>query len=114
MNTENLIMLLLLGGLLGIAGQGIRVIVGLKKINDNNTAAAVAGTLPTTTFNWSRMLLSIFIGFIAGVLGMLVKYFTATNNNIDITPQLIVAVIAGGYSGVDFIEGIFNAYLPKA
>jgi hypothetical protein len=113
MQPENLVNLLLLGGISGVVGQALRIIVGLKKLNYNNSVAVTTGAAQQG-FSWARMLLSVFIGFIAGILGMLVKYFAADDNNVNVGPELIVAITAVGYSGVDFLEGIFNAYLPKA
>ena len=112
MQPEHLINLLLLGGILGVAGQALRIIVGLKKLNYNNAIAVTTGAAQQD-FSWARMLLSVFIGFIVGILAMLVKYFAADNNDVNVGPELIVAITAVGYSGVDFLEGIFNAYLPK-
>jgi hypothetical protein len=112
MNTPDILLNLLLGGLLGIVGQGIRMIIGLKKLNDDKVASAATGQQPDD-FSVSRLWVSIFIGFIAGTLGMLVKYLTNTAQQVNLTPELIVGIIAGGYSGVDFIEGIFNKYIPK-
>jgi len=112
MQTEHLVNLLMLGGISGVVGQALRIIVGLKKLNYNNSVAVTTGAAQQD-FSWARMLLSVFIGFITGLLGMLVKYFTADNNNVNVGPELIVAITAVGYSGVDFLEGVFNAYLPK-
>jgi len=112
MQTEHLINLLLLGGVSGVVGQALRIIVGLKKLNYNNSVAVTTGATQQD-FSWARMVLSIFLGFIAGILGMLVEYFATDNNNVNVGPELIVAITAVGYSTVDFVEGMFNAYLPK-
>ena len=112
MNASELTLNLLLGGLFGILGQGIRIVVGLKKLNDSNSEATAAGQ-QKDDFSSSRLLVSIFIGFVAGALAMLVSCFTDTDTPKKITLQLAIGIIAGGYSGVDFIEGIFNKYIPK-
>jgi len=112
MQTEHLINLLLLGGISGIVGQTLRIIIGLKKLNYNNSLAVTTGAAQQD-FSWVRLILSVFLGFIAGLLGMLVKYFATADNNVDVSPELIVAIAATGYSGVDFLEGIFNAYGSK-
>ena len=59
---------LLLGGLLGMLGQGIRIIVGLKKLND---AASAQGVAFGSMFQGSRLGLSMLIGFIAGGLAVI-------------------------------------------
>jgi hypothetical protein len=55
--------------------------------------------------------MSIFIGFVAGALGMLTKSSLAKDGNYN--AEGIVTIIAIGYSGADFIEGVFNTYLDK-
>ncbi len=84
---------LLLGGLMGMVGQAIRAIAGLKKMNDSSD-----------TFVASRLAVSLMIGFVAGViaavtvgLGKLVQ--------IDLSNLQVLFGIAGaGYAGTDFIE----------
>src|SRR5882724_809235 len=88
------------GGLLGALGQGVRTAVGLKKFNEDNTANA-ASNKPAEEFSVSRMVISLFIGFVAGALGMLIKGYDA---NKDLQQETIITIIAIGYSGADFIE----------
>jgi hypothetical protein len=59
---------LLAGGILGLAGQGIRSVAGIKKMNDE---ANSSGKNPIDLFEPSRFLVSLLIGFIAGVLATL-------------------------------------------
>ncbi len=113
MTVTDIINNVLAGGMLGAIGQGIRVAVGLKKFNEGNTANAIKGKDPEE-FSSSRMVISIFIGFVAGSIGMLVQggdEIAGTKKNYD--TQAIVTIIAIGYSGADFIEGIFNTYINK-
>ena len=60
----------LAGGLLGVLGQGIRMIIGLKKISDLNQSVTTKGF---TQINIARLLLSLFIGFVAGALYLLMN-----------------------------------------
>ena len=99
------------GGLLGALGQGVRTAVGLKKFNEDNTANA-ASNKPVEEFSVSRMVISIFIGFVAGALGMIVKGY-GKDVNADLPTETIIMIIAIGYSGADFIEGVFNTYIKK-
>ncbi len=99
------------GGLLGALGQGIRTAVGFKKFNEENSALAAENKV-AEEFSVSRMVVSIFIGFVAGAIGMLVKT-TSLSHNGNYNTESIVTIIAIGYSGADFIEGIFNTYIKK-
>jgi hypothetical protein len=95
----------LVGGLFGAAGQGIRVIVGLKKVSDQATREqARFGEF----FRPSSIAISLLIGFVAGVLGALA---------VDVAPQevkkeTILTLLGIGYAGTDFIEGFIKKYLP--
>lgn len=119
---EFLLTKLLVGGLLGLVGQGIRVIVGLKKLHEEAEAAATAAAPPVGTtaavpapaatravfnqkFDVRQIWLSLFIGFIAGCLAGV-----ATEDLIP--PKAQLGVIAAGYAGTDFIEGILKKLLP--
>lgn len=103
--TYDLISNLIAGGILGVIGQGIRIIVGLKKLDEKRVTQVDEKEI----FNNNRLFISIFIGFIAGMIAILVK---STSSN-GFTNELILAIIASGYSGADFIEGVFNAYFKK-
>lgn len=102
-NLYDVITTIVAGGLLGTLGQGIRMAVGLKKLSDTNRASGGA----ETDINGARLLLSLFIGFVAGALFLLIKDDTEFNK------ELLFTVIAAGYSGADFIEGFFNTYVAK-
>jgi hypothetical protein len=111
MTPEQVIEKILLGGLLGLLGQGIRMAIGLKKLSDVNAQKDDKEEL-----NGGRLLVSLFIGFVAGSLYVLVNGFS---NNPDVENgqyvgnQFIFTVIAAGYAGSDFIEGLFNTYIAK-
>jgi hypothetical protein len=102
---------LLAGGILGLAGQGIRSVAGLKKMNDE---ANSSGKKPIDLFEPSRFLVSLLIGFIAGVLATLgigLSKLTA----FDLSqPGVLVGIILAGYSGTDFIEAIASNLLSKS
>jgi hypothetical protein len=116
---------ILVGGLLGAFGQIIRVIVGLKKLNENqkeakttNTTIDIArkatpgtSTVPVAVpeFSWSRFWYSIIIGFVAGALaGLFVQPLTDESDK-----NAYASIIAAGYAGTDFIEGFMSKILPK-
>jgi membrane-bound ClpP family serine protease len=108
MNTQEILYQALLAGVLGIGGQILRIVIGIKKLNEN---AKQQGLSTNDVFVTSKMVVSIMIGFIAGILAWVV----ATKWEADFfkNKQTILGVIAAGYSGTDFIEGIMSKYLPK-
>jgi len=92
-NVLTILTTLLLGGVLGMVGQAIRSIMGIRKVLDSGG-----------TFSWSILLFSLFIGFIAGILAMLGVYgFYDT-----LTVSTMLGVMASGYAGADFIEGFMK------
>ncbi|WP_412464092.1 hypothetical protein [Flavobacterium mekongense] len=104
-NLYEVITTIVAGGLLGTLGQGIRMAIGLKKLSDTN---ALKSDVDKTDVNGTRLLLSLFIGFVAGALFLLVKGVDDINNK-----EFLFSVIAAGYSGADFIEGFFNTQVAK-
>lgn len=105
MGISETLMSLLLAGLLGMVGQGARAVVGLKKLTDENAAKAPN---QTDSFVASRLLVSLFIGFIAGVvtgisLG-LKKLASFDPDNID----LLIGLAAAGYAGADVVEAFIR------
>ena len=94
------ITLILLGGLLGTVGQGIRVVVGLKKLNDQ---ALQDKKDLSELFSGSNLAISLLIGFIAGVLGIL-SLPNVSASKVD-TSQVLLPLLGIGYAGADFIEG---------
>jgi hypothetical protein len=107
--TSEIINSLLLGGFLGTIGQGIRAAMGIKKMKEVNTMPDV----PNSDFNINRLIGTLLLGFVAGVLATL-PFF---KENFSVRPiwtqQVILTLIAAGYAGVDFIEGFLKTYLPE-
>lgn len=79
--------------------------IGLKKLSDSNVGKKEG---QVTEVNSSRLLVSLFIGFVAGALFLLVKGVDDIGKG-----EFIFSIIAAGYSGTDFIEGLFNTYISK-
>lgn len=104
--TATIIDSVLAGGLLGLLGQGIRMAIGLKKLSDLNAAKETSNTEKADS---TRLLISLFIGFVAGALFLLVR----DGQDRTLTRELIFSVIAAGYSGADFIEGLFKNHFSK-
>ncbi|MFN8242772.1 MAG: hypothetical protein U0X40_01855 [Ferruginibacter sp.] len=116
MELTTIIYQILVGGLLGTLGQGIRVIIGLKKMNEGQKEEAArraenpaAPEIPGTTFSSGRLWLSLLIGFIAGALGGLF----AVDLSQPIKDKTVLSALIGiGYAGTDFIEGFMSKVLP--
>ncbi|WP_147367905.1 hypothetical protein [Fibrisoma montanum] len=108
---------LLLAGILGLIGQGIRVIIGLKKLKEEAATVAqeeaaappapAAKTVYDDLFDSRKLWLSLFIGFIAGCLANL------SRTDAEFSKDVQLAIVAAGYAGTDFIEGIFKKLLPN-
>ncbi len=106
----SILLALLLCGLLGVLGQGVRAIVGLKN----------AGSLNSTTpgeqavFSLAYLALSLMIGFIAGVLAGIALNL---EDVITIDPgnwKLLLGIAGSGYIGADFIENTMSVVIPGA
>jgi hypothetical protein len=99
------ICIIALGALTGVVGQGIRVIVGLKKASDQ---AAALDRKFTEMVEPARLLISLLIGMLAGVMAAIVTL----TPDAPVPRDALLGVAAAGYSGADFIEGFMARYLP--
>jgi len=86
---------LLLGGLLGLLGQGVRAVVGLKKVQ-----GSYDGFVP------SRLVVSLLIGFLVGMAAALILKQPTSSSLFNLNAWLLVAIAALGYAGTDLIEGL--------
>jgi hypothetical protein len=105
MTSADWLLSILLGGLVGLVGQAVRVIVGLKKVQET---ASAAGTRFADEFQGSQLLVSLLIGFTAGALAAL----TLGSGPANPTRQDMMVLLGAGYAGTDFIEGLISKYLP--
>ena len=104
MDIYTALMYIIVGAFLGAVGQGIRVIIGVKKAHEKPI------NMNKEMKEWldlKRLLVSLIIGAIAGCLGAIVLLGTAVNR------EFLLGLVAAGYAGTDFIEGIMRSYLPK-
>src|SRR5215472_12730120 len=109
MDSSEVLTTLLLCGFMGALGQGVRAAVGLK------SAATRAAQDPSqqTEFDVAYFTLSLMIGFTAGILAGLaigLEKFAKIDPN---DPKSLLAIIAAGYAGTDFIENAFTNLYPK-
>lgn len=114
MSITDIIYTVIAGGLLGAMGQGIRIAVGLKKLSDSNAQKIAKADVndPPEKMDNGRLWVSIFIGFVAGAIGMIIKG-TSLKGADGYQTEAIVTIIAIGYAGSDFIEGFFQTYMNK-
>jgi hypothetical protein len=106
-SSSDILVTLLLCGLMGLLGQGIRAAIGLK-----NALSEEGGAARKEAFNPAYFATSLMIGFIAGDLAGvgigLNRLMQFNPDNIDI----LVGIAAAGYAGVDFIENTFSTVMP--
>ena len=100
------ILYIVLGVLLGAVGQGARAVIGIKKAADE--AAADGKTRVDEWFDVKRFLFSLIIGAIAGCLAAILLLEAPVNQ------ELMLGLVAAGYAGTDFIEGLISKYTPAA
>ena len=92
----SVLILILVGGILGTVGQLIRVIVGLKKAADSHTET-----------DYRRTAFSLMLAFaVGGVSGVLAAINMVDTGLFD--KSVVIAFLAAGYAGTDFIEGFMK------
>jgi hypothetical protein len=99
----DLLAIILIGAILGGVGQGIRVIVGIKKVNDEALKKKLA---VKELLEYKQILLSLVIGFAIGAVAGVLAAVSAPN--IHLTKTVIFAFLGAGYAGTDFIEGFIK------
>ena len=110
MESSEIILNLLIGGILGLVGQMLRFLVGYKKLYDVASKESVA---PSEMFDTSRFVISLIIGFVAGVVGVVsISDFKATIFSAN-PKETIMTLIGIGYAGTDFIEGFIKKPIPS-
>jgi hypothetical protein len=105
MNPSQWLVILALGLLMGSVGQGARIVVGLKKANEEATSKGKS--LPEV-FEASTLLVSLLIGAIAGAVAAV----TTITSDGSVSVTSLMGLAAAGYSGADFLEGIMQRYTP--
>ena len=106
--VSSVMLALLLCGFLGLLGQGVRAIVGLKNAGSLNSSTPS----DQAEFSLAYLALSLMIGFIAGVLaGVALNLETI----VTIDPsdwKTLLGIAASGYVGADFIENAMSVVIP--
>jgi len=105
-----LLEVLILGGLMGLLGQGARAVVGLKGMADSARARDLT---PNDLFEAARLIVSLLIGFLVGLAAALI-YIKTTDPLKEPVWQVLIGFAASGYVGVDFLEGFISQYLSPS
>lgn len=107
MDAGATLLFVVLGGLLGAAGQGIRAAVGVKK----DAKAAAATSVPKAEwFDTKELVLGLIVGAVAGMIAAI----SQVGPDTTISKSLLFGFVAAGYSGADFINGVMKAWLPNS
>ena len=101
-NASNVLAYIAIGILLGVAGQGARVVVGLKQEMDK---ASAEGKKWEEWFNGQQLVVSLLLGGIAGT-GYAISLLGAA-----VDKQFLIGGMAAGYAGADFIEGFMTKFM---
>lgn len=98
--------ILALGAAAGAMGQVLRTIVGLKKASDEASAKGVS--FADEIQPW-RLVMSLLIGAAAGAVAAL-STLDLTDSKISV--EQVLALLAAGYAGADFLEGFTTRFNP--
>jgi hypothetical protein len=101
---------LVTAALMGMIGQGIRAIVGLK----SSATLAAQKQDQQAQFDAAYFSLSLMLGGIAGVLGALgLGLQTISAVTVSSDPKVLLGLAACGYAGSDFVENAFTNLIPS-
>ena len=106
--SANILTTLLLFGLMGLIGQGIRAVIGLK----NAALAQASNPTAQSSFNAAYLFVSLMIGFIAGIVAGLALNWNDVTGASGIDMKTLLGLVAAGYAGADFIENSFSSIIP--
>ncbi|MGL4723001.1 MAG: Ig-like domain-containing protein [Scandinavium sp.] len=101
--------ILLLCATMGLFGQGVRVIVGLKK------AGRLSQADTKSTFDAAFMLISLMIGAIAGIaVGFMMGIIDPSAAPKAFDTAKLLSIAAAGYAGADFVENTAGLVINRA
>jgi uncharacterized membrane protein YeaQ/YmgE (transglycosylase-associated protein family) len=106
-NSQDLFYYLALCALLGAAGQLTRIVIGIKKMVDE---ASEKNSDWKSSFVTSRLVLSICIGAVSGILAAVIANEPGA---AGMSKDFMLGIMAAGYAGADFIEGAMKKYIPS-
>lgn len=94
--AQDMLALIALAAILGMAGQVIRFVAGLRK-------TATAGVSISQQVDAKQMLVGLLISLIVGGIAGVLASINLAGKPID--NSVIIAFLAAGYAGTDLIEG---------
>lgn len=101
------LLVMLTGAVAGAVGQLVRTIAGMGNANRASTAGQ-----QIEPFNASRLVVSLLVGAAAGALAALTMHEQLTKATVEVST--IIGLMAAGYAGADFIEGVAGKFFPTA
>lgn len=102
MSAAEWINYIILASMLGVAGQLIRVAIGLKKLHDKNSSEG-----KKTPFDSKKFWISIVLGGLAGLLTS-IGAWDPSRETLD--REFLASLMAAGYAGSDIIEGMIEKW----
>lgn len=107
MDPYQILTTLLLGGLMGLLGQGARAVVGLKSMTDDATTLGVSSK---DLFQAARLLTSLLIGVLVGIAAAL-TFIAGGGKWTDLDWHHLIGFAAAAYGGTDILEAFISKYL---
>lgn len=96
-NPDEMLTMIILASILGMAGQVVRFIAGLRK------SASASSKSISEVIDSKQMLLGLLISLIVGGVAGVLASVNITSKHLD--NSVIFALLAAGYAGTDLIEG---------
>jgi hypothetical protein len=109
MDASQTLVVLILGSLMGLLGQGSRAVAGLKSMADD---AKTLGVSSTDLFQAARLFVSLVIGVLVGLAAALIYLMGGGSAQPDW--HILLGFAAAGYTGTDFLEAFISKYLAPA
>ena len=104
------LVVLTLGGLLGVVGQGARAVIGLKK---EAQEAAADGVTLAARFSGSQLGVSLLIGFVAGALGMIGLVAAGKVGDASVDGQTMVTLLGMVTPALILSKGLCRAHFRR-
>jgi hypothetical protein len=103
--ASGLLSFVVLGVVIGAAGQSARVVVGIKAEMDK---AGADGKKWDEWFDGKQLIVSLMLGGIAGLI------YSISLMGAAVDKQFLIGGLAAGYAGADFIEGFMTRFLGNS
>lgn len=103
MAASEWLLVLMVGAVSGAVGQLVRTIAGLAGANRAATAGKAA-----EPFDPARLIVSMLVGATAGAVAALIMSDKLIGPKVPV--DVIMGLIASGYAGADFIEGVAGKF----